>query len=189
MLTQGLSVLHCPSPASTFYLNSVFHQHFSWAAPGMMPLSSCHPGQERARQLLLLPRNSSVPAGGPKQHVKPGKELRSPDAPCLVGRKGLSLVTALKTFLALEPPLLPTSHLDEHLPVTQTCQNLSRLQASACLFTETAKCSLSESHGWLLSPPQGPPLTYLQSYPSFSIPCFIFFTALFENYIHIIFLR
>ena len=31
LLTRGLSVLHRPSPASTFHLNSVCHQHFSWA--------------------------------------------------------------------------------------------------------------------------------------------------------------
>lgn len=60
LLTRGLGVLQRPTPASTFHLNSVFHQHFSWAPPGIMPPCSCHPGQERERQ--PLPRRAGSAA-------------------------------------------------------------------------------------------------------------------------------
>lgn len=68
--SEALGVLQRSTPASTFHLNSVFHQHFSWA-----PLASC------PHAAATLGRNESgshfpevqalPPAGWLEQHGEP----------------------------------------------------------------------------------------------------------------------
>lgn len=169
-------MLHHPGSASTFHLNSIFHQHFLWAPPGMMPPCSCHPGQERELQPVLLPDPALLRPGGWEWHVKPKKDSGPPDPHCPVGRTSLPCPSPVASpqglWLQLEgnpltycsPQDLPVSGRSpaplkphRHLPVAQTCQDLPHFRDFASLFTVPAKCFLLWSHSWSSHLPRGLP--------------------------------
>lgn len=88
-------------------------------------------------------------------------------APCLVGREGVTHFSQPSSLsLALAQPLLPSSHVGEHLLVAPSCQNLPQPQASAHAPSRSLQGVPTRGHGaGSFSPAQGSPLTGLRLFP------------------------